>query len=188
MTAPPTASCDTLRRMKALAVLLLAITLAGCTSTAPNVAPAATVDDDEFQIKATVLAVYNVISGPAGRRDWNRFEALFAPDARMIVVRDTPVVLTPKDYIARSKPTFDEKGWFERPVATRVLHYGDIAHVWSTYEGREASNAEEPLARGINSFQLVRIGGEWKVQEIVWQQEDAAHPIPPQFAPQPNAQ
>jgi len=40
-----------------------------------------------------------------------------------------------------------------------------------------------PDARGINSLQLVRIGSEWKVQSLVWQKEDAAHPIPPQFAP-----
>jgi hypothetical protein len=39
------------------------------------------------------------------------------------------------------------------------------------------------MMRGINSFTLVRIGPEWKVQSLVWQKEDAAHPIPPQYAP-----
>lgn len=73
--------------------------------------------------------------------------------------------------------------FFEHPVATRVVRYGNIAHVWSTYESRETSTQEKPMARGINSFQMVRVGSEWKVQSIVWQQEDAAHPIPPQFAP-----
>jgi len=142
---------------------------------------------DAFDIETTVLAVYNVISGPAGRRDWNRFEALFAPDARMVIsstADGTPktTVITPKEYAERATPRFNEKGFFERPIATRVLHYGNIAQVWSTYEGREASNQEQPTLRGINSFQLVRIGNEWKVQSIVWEQEDAAHPIPAQYA------
>jgi hypothetical protein len=173
--------------MKTLAAFLLLATLAGCASTgdAPQAVQA---DSDEFQIETTVLAVYNVISGPAGRRDWNRFEALFAPDARMVVSGEADgapktTVLTPKDYIARSTPVFNEKGWFERPVATRILRYGNIAQVWSTYEGRQASGDEKPSVRGVNSIQLVRIGNEWKVQSLVWQQEDAAHPIPAQFLP-----
>ena len=167
--------------MRTIAALLAATLLAACATTPP---PAPAAESEEFRIETTVLAVYNVISGPAGRRDWKQFEALFAPEARMAVARPdgTIAVMTTKDYIERTTPRFNEKGFFERPVATRVLRYGNIAHVWSTYESREASNQEKPFARGINSFELVRIGNDWKVQSLVWQQEDAAHPIPPQFA------
>lgn len=172
--------------MKSIAALLLLLTLADCATTGDVAMPK---NEDDFAIESTVLAVYNVISGPAGRRDWPRFEALFAPDARMVVSKITDgkpatTVLTTKDYIDRTTPRFNEKGFFERPIATRVLRYGNIAQVWSTYESREASNDEKPFARGINSIQLVRIGDDWKVQSIVWQQEDSAHPIPSQFAPQ----
>jgi hypothetical protein len=172
--------------MRVIAVAVFVSLLAACASV-PDAAPPV-VDDDEFQITATVLAMYNVISGPAGRRDWKQFEELFAPDARMVVsVRKegapTAVVMTPKEYAERFTPNFNEHGWFERPVATRVLRFGDIAHVWSTYEAREAPNQEKPTARGINSFQLVRIGGQWKLQSLVWQKEDAANWIPPQFRP-----
>lgn len=168
--------------MRIIAALLLAVMLGSCAS-APAPTPVA---GDEFDIETTVLAVYNVISGPAGRRDWKRFEALFVPDARIVVstAKDGvpgTVVMTTKDYIERSTPAFNEKGFFERPIATRTLRYGNIAHVWSTYEARAASNQEKPDARGINSFELVRIGSEWKVQSLVWQKESAAHPIPPQF-------
>lgn len=172
--------------MRAIATAAVLAALLGACATVPDAPPAA--GSDEFQINATVLAVYNVISGPAGRRDWRQFEALFAPDARIVTstMKDgapATLVLTTKEYVERSTPRFNERGWFERPVATRVLQYGDIAHVWSTYEGREASNQEQPVARGIRSFQLVRIGAEWKVQSLVSQEEDAAHPIPPRFAP-----
>lgn len=175
-----------LARMKITASLLLLAIVTGCASTTDAAPPKS---GDDFAIETTVLAVYNVISGPAGRRDWNRFEALFAPDAHMVISKvadgaPVTVVLTPKQYIERTTPIFNEKGFCERPIATRVLHYGNIAQVWSTYEGREASNQEKPTLRGINSFQLVRIGSEWKVQSILWEQEDAAHPIPSQFAAQ----
>jgi len=165
-----------------IAGLLAALALA-CATTR-DAAPPPPVGSDEFDIQATVLAVYNVISGPAGRRDWKVFEALFAPEARMVVAAADGVrVMTPKEYVERATPRFNEKGFFERPVATRIVRYGNIAHVWSTYESRETSTQEKPMARGINSFQMVRVGSAWKVQSIVWQQEDAAHPIPPQFAP-----
>lgn len=172
--------------MKVLSALLLATTLAGCASAPPPGPPAGS---EELRIEATVQAVYNAISGPAGPRDWRVFEALFAPDARMVVstTKDGApgtVVMTTKDYIARSTPAFDEKGFFERPVATRTLRYGNIAHVWSTYEAREAANQQKPFMRGINSFTLVRIGNEWKVQSLVWQRETPELPLPSQFAPQ----
>jgi hypothetical protein len=173
--------------MRVVAAAVLAALFVACASV-PDAPPPMPTEGDEFQITTTVLAFYNVVSGPAGRRDWRVFEELFAPDARMVVsvMKDgspTAVVMTPKEYAERSTPNFNQRGWFEHPVATRVLRFGDIAHVWSTYEAREASNQDKPTARGINSFQLVRIGGQWKLQSVVWQKEDAANRIPPQFAP-----
>ena len=162
--------------MKSVAVVLLAAILSGCAS-APGGPP---VGSDEFQVETTVLALYNVLSGPAGRRDWRQFEGLFAPDARIVIAGTAP--MTTKEYVERFTPKFNAAGWFERPVATRVMLYGDVAQVWSTYEGREASNQERPSARGVLGVQLVRIGGEWKVQSLVRQEEDAAHPLPPRSA------
>lgn len=152
--------------MRAIAVFVAAL-LAGCATSTPD-APAT--DGDEFQIRATVLAVYNVISGPAGRRDWRRFEALFTPGGR-IVLAGGMTVLTPKEYGERSTPRFNEKGWFEHPVATQVQRNGDIAQVWSAFEGRESSNQEQPSVRGVMSVQLVRVGNEWKVQSILRERE-----------------
>jgi hypothetical protein len=145
-------------------VVLLAILLTGCASV-PNAQPA---DREEFEIKATVLAVHNVLSGPAGRHDWRQFEALFAPEARIVIAGTEP--MTTKQYVERFTAKFNAAGWFERPVATHVEHSGDVAQVWSRYEGREASNQEQPTARGVMGVQLVRIGGAWKVQSLVRQE------------------
>jgi hypothetical protein len=151
--------------MKTIAAFVAVLLLAGCAGTA---VPA---QQGDLDIEATVLAVYNVVSGPAGRRDWNRFEELFAPGAELVVVAEgKTTVETPKAYAERWKPVLNEKSWFERPAGTRIVREGDVAQVWSPYEGRTAAMQEQAEARGVDSFQLVRIGGAWKVQSILRQQ------------------
>src|SRR4051794_33152134 len=171
--------------MKKLLILLLAAA-SGCASTSSPQPTAPQPGSDQFAIESTVLAVYNVISGPAGRRDWDRFEALFAPGARLISTKRkdgavTATVMTPKEYSTKAGDYFKDHGFFERPAANRMERFGDIAHVFSTYESRHASSDEKPFARGINSFQLVRIGDDWKVLTIFWEEEDAAYPIPAEY-------
>ena len=58
--------------------------------------------------------------------------------------------------------------------------WGDIAHVWSTYESRHAKS-DKPFERGINSFQLFNDGKRWWVLNIAWQNEDPEHPIPEKY-------
>ena len=72
------------------------------STAAPAVTPAANPKDVQ-SLDAVVAAIYEVISGPPGARDWNRFQSLFAKDARLIAVRvakegkPTLAVMTPKD-------------------------------------------------------------------------------------------
>jgi hypothetical protein len=172
-------------RLKSFLVAVLVLSFIGCATTPPP--PIATSGDD-FEIETTVLAVYNVISGPAGRRDWNRFKDLFVPGARMIVAKSkdgevTTKVMTTDEYATQSQTYFADNGFFEQPVATRIERFGDIAHVFSTYESRHASSDEKPFVRGINSVQLVRSGAQWRIVTILWQAEDATHPIPPRYLP-----
>lgn len=121
-----------------------------CASAPPP--PVAAPGSDDFQIQAALLAVYNVISGPAARRDWNRFTPLFAPGARLISTRITdgaPVttVMTPEEFSKSAQTYFAEHGFFERPINNRIERFRDIAQVWSTYESRNASADETPFAR-----------------------------------------
>ena len=148
---------------------ILALLLAACSSTTPLAN-----DPDRAGIEAAVLDTYNAISGPAGARDWDHLTSLFAPGARLMVMRKNGVVgiMTPDEYIARVKPFFEKNGFFETPASNRIEHFRDIAHVFSVYESRHAASDAEPFARGTNSFQLVRIDGKWRVQSILWQEAE----------------
>jgi hypothetical protein len=106
------------------------------------IAPLARAADGD-SIDSVMKAVYDVISGPAGARDWARFKALFADGARLIPVRNTPqggapAVMTPDDYAQKAGANFEKNAFYESEVARRVETFGNIAHAFSTYESRHA--------------------------------------------------
>src|SRR5690242_18832816 len=125
--------------------------------------------EDVSSIEAVLAATYDVISGPSGKKlDWDRFRSLFYSGARLIATGKRPNeqevkarVLSPEDYIERSAPFLEKEGFFERGVSNKIDHYGNIAHVFSTYESRRKADDAQPFQRGINSFQLVNDGKRW---------------------------
>jgi hypothetical protein len=142
---------------------------------------------DTDSIESLTKALYEVISGPAGPRDWARFRSLFADGARLIVMRVTagrsaPSVMTVDDYARNAGASFEKNAFYESEADRRVETFGNIAHVFSTYESRRAPG-EKPFARGINSFQLVKDGGAWKVMTILWDSEREGSPIPEKYLP-----
>jgi hypothetical protein len=159
-------------------------------SSAPPAAPSVQAKADDVQsIESILAATYDVISGPAGKkRDWDRFRSLFYPGARLIPTGKRPAetevrarVLSPDDYVDRSAPFLEKEGFFERGVSNKVDHYGNIAHVFSTYESRHKAEDAQPFQRGINSFQLVNDGKRWWIMSIMWQAETPDTPIPAEY-------
>jgi hypothetical protein len=149
---------------------------------------------DVSSIDAIMKAVYDVISGDAGKpRDWERFRTLFHKDARLIPSGKNPQTgvtsaraLTPEDYIKRTEPVFAKEGFFEREKARRTEIYGNIAHIFSTYESFHSLADKKPFMRGINSFQLLNDGTRWWVLTIFWQGETPDNPIPKKYLKSKN--
>jgi len=185
----------TLVRTFNFAVMLLsfALTVSPQTPTptptppTPVAIPAAN-PGDVATMDSIVAAVYDVISGPAGqKRSWDRFRSLFIPGARLIPTgrRQTGEVgsrvLTPDEYVTRSSPLLEQNGFFEREVSRRVEKFGNIAHIFSTYESRHKPDDAKPFARGINSIQLMNDGSRWWIVTIFWQGEDEKNPLPAEY-------
>jgi hypothetical protein len=143
---------------------------------------------DVESIDAILGALYEVISGPAGERDWDRFRSLFTPSAillPMVPGQDgtTPVrVLSPDDYVAWAEPYFQQNAFYEVEAGRTLERYGNIANAMSAYESRRAPE-EEPFARGINTITLVMDGARWYVASIAWDQEREGNPFPPDWLP-----
>lgn len=183
-----------LRLMLLLTILGFAATIQAQTSSptpaaTPTPAPATSTANpaDVATMDAIVASLYDVISGPAGPRNWDRFRSLFAPGARLIATGVRPTgevvsrVMTPDDYAQRNGPFFEKNGFFERELSRRTDKFGNIAHLFSTYESKHAKEDAKPFARGINSIQLQHDGKRWWIMTVFWQGEDEKNPLPAEY-------
>jgi hypothetical protein len=141
--------------------------------------------EDVKSLDSILKAVYDVISGPAGDRDWNRFRSLFVPEARLTSAtrkKDGSIFLTDVEGYARAAGGyFKTHAFYESAIVNRVQQFGNIAQVFSSYASRNAPN-ERPFARGVNSIQLFNDGSRWWVLSILWDEETPANPLPPDLA------
>ena len=145
--------------------------------------------EDVSSIDAIIAALYDVISGPPGGRDWDRLRSLYIPEARLIPTGTRPNgesglrVLDVDGYIASASALFAEKGFFEREIARRTERFGNVAHAFSTYEARWNEDDPEPFTRGVNSIQLLERDGRWWVVTVFWDNESAEQPLPECYRP-----
>lgn len=159
----------------------------GSAATQPATAPQAKPEDLK-SIDAIIHALYDVISGPAGQaRDWDRMRSLFHSGARLIPTGKRPNdpqvgarVLTVEDYIQRTSLFFAKEAFYENEASRKLEQFGNIAHVFSTYESRHGKG-EQPFQRGINSIQLFNDGTRWWILTVMWDAETPQKPIPQEY-------
>ena len=168
-----------------LCSLLIGLVLQACSQTKKGLPP-------EYSLDGTVNSLYEVISGEIGeKRDWKLFKSLFAEGARMVPLHQKPEVgaiatyLNPQDYIDRSSQWLLENGFFEIEIHRQIDQFGDMAHVFSTYEAYHSMSDEQPFLKGINSIQMYRDKERWKILNMTWLQESVDNPIPDQYLPRP---
>jgi hypothetical protein len=148
--------------------------------------PAAKIEDVK-SMDAILRAIYDVISGPAGGRDWNRFRSVFLPQARFAEVSTGPdgskMVLTwnVDEFIRDAGEVFSKEPFYEKGIVNRPESFGNITQVFSSYESRR-SPTDKPFERGINSIQLLNDGKRWWAVSILWDTERPFNPLPEKFA------
>lgn len=142
--------------------------------------------------RAIVLATYAAIAREPGRNyDWDRFRTLFLEGALLIPnTEQTEGVFTPlsvEGFISWVDEFTDlsaatDRGFIEGEIHRIEERYGDIAHVFSTYE-KHYWGDESVLGRGVNSFQMVRHEGRWWITAIIWDEPAGGEPISEKYLP-----
>jgi hypothetical protein len=140
-----------------------------------------------------VASLYDVVSGPPGQRDWDRFRALFVPDGRLswivpesAATKDKParkgdaVFLTPDMFMQQNDPYFKTNAFFECSILKRGEEFGNLVEVWSTKESRDAKDDVHP-SRGIDSFQIVHIRGRFWIASLIFDDERPGVRLPAKY-------
>jgi hypothetical protein len=145
-------------------------------------------EDDVASIDAIIGALYDVLSGPAGPRDWARERFLMHPAARMMrgLTAGGPAgappttglaVFSVDEFIQYAGPRLSSEDFYEYETGREVFEFGRLAHVASAYASSHGVD-KPPFARGINSIQLWFDGGRWWVMGVLWDWEGGETRVP----------
>jgi hypothetical protein len=130
---------------------------------------------DEF--KDITRRLYEVISQPAGERDWESVRHLYHPRATMVRTGigddEQPFVLamTFDEYIDNATALLEGIGFSEVEISQDVTVFGNVARVASIYEFEYRLTDDVRRGRGVNFFNFVNEGAGWKIMNIVWDNE-----------------
>ncbi|MEP7256105.1 MAG: peptidase M61 [Ferruginibacter sp.] len=137
---------------------------------------------DVLEIDQVIKALYAVISGPAGPRDWKRFRSLFHTDAFMAAFNAKKELrkFSPAQYVQNNGPFFMQHSFNEKEIGRKVNQFGNVAQVFTSYEFVAGTNPPTNK-RGINSIELIKEKGRWFIMSITWDDESKDQPIPPAY-------
>jgi hypothetical protein len=144
--------------------------------------------EDVVSPDAIIKAMYDTISGPAGKRNWHRLRSLYLEGARLIPIgkrvhKDGELqVMSVDEWIEDVKDFFAENEFYETEIVRHFHHFGNIIQAFSTYEARDEMEGK-PIARGINCFQLLHHEGRWWIVTVMWDNESKDNPVPEEFLP-----
>ena len=143
---------------------------------------------DVRSMDAIMHAYYDVISGPAGNRDWNRFYSLFVPGGRLIQTsRSGPdriprtTVMTPQEFAQELGPYFAKNSFYEKEISSHSVDtFGAITQRFSTHVIMDTPSDAKP-ERGIASAQLFNDGKRWYIVTVYWDNETPGNAIPSRY-------
>ena len=144
--------------------------------------------EDVASPDAIIKAMYETISGPAGKRNWQRERSLFLPGARLIPIgkrihgQGGLEVLSLEEWIEQVSPFFAENDFWETEVMRHMDRFGNLIQAFSTYEARHSQEGPS-IGRGINSIQLLFHNKRWWIASVMWDNESKENPIPEEFLP-----
>jgi hypothetical protein len=135
-----------------------------------------------------LLRLYDLISGPKDEeRRWEEISSLFLKGARLrMEVENADGSVRSGDwsideFSREAAESYRRNGFWEREIARRTERYGNICHIFSTYESRVGDPNSDPVSRGINSVQVLRREGRWCIASIIFQAEQPGNEIPQEY-------
>ncbi|MFT7676658.1 MAG: hypothetical protein ACI8QC_000631 [Planctomycetota bacterium] len=170
--------------MHRLPLAVAALLLAACQT--PPAQPSSQAASDARQVIDSLYAAFDF----EGDRepDWETMGAHFLEGATFVSPansRRTPTASDASTFLADFKTwvrtgEFHTTGLHERVLCVRIELFGGIAHAWVAFEGFLPTNGEVQT-RGLDSIQLARDLGQWKLVSFSTQYASQEAPLPERF-------
>src|SRR5712692_3878490 len=106
----------------------------------PTVKP---LQEDVSSLDGIIKAFYEVITGPPGQpRQWSRDRSLYIPGVRFVATgkkdsKPYAVVMDHQEFVDRVNDEMVQEGFSESEIHRVTRTFGNITHVFSTYETRK---------------------------------------------------
>ncbi|MCP3914373.1 MAG: hypothetical protein GY711_02325 [bacterium] len=141
--------------------------------------------DPEAGAEALVRKLYELVTFEAGTTpDWDEVRTLFVPEAVVVLRtgREEMSVFSVDGFVADfvkfiEDAKVEKTGFTERILGMKSFVYGDIAQVLVLFDSHIPGSGREPH-QGIDSFELIRQKGAWRVVSIVNERPTKERPIP----------
>ncbi len=123
-----------------------------------------------------VNTFYDLISGKAGQRNWNKMRALCLPKAQFNIVRynkEGKLINrfgTISEYIDNTNVFFKKNPYFQTETARKLEQFGNTATVFSTFNSdlTYTGSGRKVNESGIMTFQLVFAKERWWISSVFW--------------------
>ena len=173
---------------RTLTALALVLILSGCRlERAPSGRPGGGYGPEPDSTASA--EVYTAIRGyyaALTSRDWGLLGNHFWPRATITTVRVAPNdtllrvrTLTIEEFIAGAGKAQIEV-FADEALRANIVTYGALADAWVTYHARVGATAQTVVSRyGIDAFHLMKLGGQWRIVSLAFQNEVPGAPIAP---------
>lgn len=146
------------------------------------------ISPDEVAIKKAVDDAYAWISFKKGAKpEYEKIHDYFIPQAHLIYFPNDSMEVYSLDQFVNVYKGMIESGqvqsFYEEELSGKTDQYGRMAQRLSTYK-TYINTMDSISERGVNSFQLIKTPGGWKVSSIIWDIEKPGLPIPAKFLPE----
>jgi hypothetical protein len=143
---------------------------------------------DFSKVDTVIDALYYSISFDESREPyWSLLESLFVDKARLVHSRENNYVsMELEQFISNFMKEFrlgTYKTFKETELHRITETYGNICHVFSTFQAVYTTGDGTGETRGINSIQLVFEDHRWWITSILWFDEDTKRLIPASYLP-----